>query len=291
MIEARRRKLPAMTPKTHFWSDLTTADFATLNTARAIAVLPVAATEQHGPHLPLSVDSDIASGVIAAALPHLAPDLPALFLPLQAVGFSPEHARFAGTLTLKAETLMRVWTEIGECVAASGVKKLVLFNAHGGQVGAMDLVARDLRARLGMLVYSVSWFNLPLFDEQGEDVSARFSADEHRFGIHAGEIETAMMLALKPERVRMDQAGYFRSASQARAADFPILGNGKSAKLGWQMQDYNAEGAVGNAGAATAENGHLLLNAAGRALAALLAEIDRLPADTLSDHTAFRPRA
>ena len=279
-----------MTSKSHLWSDLTTADFATLDTTRAIAVLPVAATEQHGPHLPLSVDTDIVDGVIAAALPHIAPDLSALFLPTQAVGFSPEHSRFAGTLTLKAETLLRLWTEIGECVAASGVKKLVLFNAHGGQVGAMDLVARDLRARLGMLVYSVSWFNLPLLDAQGSDVNARFSADEQRFGIHAGEIETAMMLALKPDRVRTEQAGYFRSASQARAADFPILGNGKSAKLGWQMQDYNAEGAVGNAGAATAENGRLLLDAGGRALAALLAEIDRLPTDTLSDHTAFKPR-
>lgn len=279
-----------MTHKTRFWSDLTTADFATLDTARAIAVLPVAATEQHGPHLPLSVDADIVNGVIAAALPHIAPGLPALFLPTQAVGFSPEHTRFAGTLTLKAETLMRVWTDIGECVAASGVNKLVLFNAHGGQVGAMDLVARDLRARLGMLVYSVSWFNLPLLDAQQSDVNARFSAEEHRFGIHAGEVETSMMLALKPALVRMDQAGYFRSASQARAADFPILGNGKSAKLGWQMQDYNAEGAVGNAGAATADKGRLLIDAAGRSLAALLAEIDRLPADTLSDHTAFRRR-
>lgn len=276
--------------KSHLWSDLTTADFATMDATRAIAVLPVAATEQHGPHLPMSVDTDIVNGVIAAALPHLTPDLPALFLPTQAVGFSPEHTRFAGTLTLKADTLMRVWTEIGECVAASGVKKLVLFNAHGGQVGALDLVARDLRARLGLLVYSVNWFSLPLHDAQGKDVNAMFSAEEHRFGIHAGEIETSMMLALSPDRVRMDQAGYFRSASQARAADFPILGNGKSAKLGWQMQDYNAEGAVGNAGAATADKGRALLDAAGRALAALLAEIDRLPADTLSDHTAFMPR-
>lgn len=277
-----------MTPKSYQWSDLTTADFAALDSARAIAVLPVAATEQHGPHLPLSVDTDLVNGVIAAALPHLAPGLPALFLPTQAVGFSPEHTRFAGTLTLRAETLMRVWTEIGEGVAASGVKKLVLFNAHGGQVGALDLVARDLRARLGMLVYSVSWFNLPLRDAQGADVSALFSSEEHRFGIHAGEIETSMMLALRPERVRMDQAEYFRSASQARAADFPILGNGRSAKLGWQMQDYNAEGAVGNASAANADKGHALLDAAGRALAALLAEIDRLPAHTLSDHTAFK---
>jgi creatinine amidohydrolase len=274
------------TPPRH-WSDLSTADFAALDKSRAIAVLPVAATEQHGPHLPLSVDTDLVNGVIAAALPHLSVDLPALFLPTQTVGFSPEHTRFPGTLTLKAETLIRVWTEIGECVAASGVNKLVLFNAHGGQVGAMDLVARDLRARLGMLVYSVNWFNLPLMDAQGKDVNALFSAEEHRFGIHAGEIETSMMLALKPEQVRLAQAEYFRSSSQARAADFPILGNGKSAKLGWMMQDYNPEGAVGNAGAASAEKGHAVLDAAGRSLAAMLAEVDRLPANTLQQRTAF----
>ena len=276
-----------MTAPARHWSDLSTADFSAIDTARAIAVLPVAATEQHGPHLPLSVDTDLVNGVIAAALPHIPHDLPALFLPTQAVGFSPEHTRFAGTLTLKAETLIRVWTELGECVAASGVKKLVLLNSHGGQVGALDLVARDLRARLGMLVYGVNWFHLPLVDAQGEDVNARFSAEEHRFGIHAGEIETAMMLALRPERVRMDKAEYFRSTSQGRAERFPILGNGKSAKLGWMMQDYNANGAVGNAASATAENGRALLDAAGRALAHLLGEIDRLPPDTLTQRTAF----
>ncbi|MDP3835205.1 MAG: creatininase family protein [Hydrogenophaga sp.] len=278
-----------MPAPTRFWSELSTADFAALDLARTIAVLPVAATEQHGPHLPLSVDTDIVNGVVQAALPHLAAGLPALFLPTQAVGFSPEHTRFAGTLTLKSETLLRVWTELGECVAASGVKKLVLFNAHGGQVGALDLVARDLRARLGMLVYSVNWFHLPLRDANGQDVNALFSAEEHRFGIHAGEIETSLMLALAPDRVRMPQAEYFRSTSQDRAQRFPILGNGKSAKLGWQMQDYNANGAVGNAGAATAQKGHAVLDAAGRALAQLLSEIDQLPPDTLTERTAYQP--
>jgi creatinine amidohydrolase len=278
-----------MPTPSRFWSALSTADFASLDLGRTIAVLPVAAIEQHGPHLPLSVDTDIVNGVVQAALPHLAADLPVLFLPTQAVGFSPEHTRFAGTLTLKSETLLRVWTELGECVAASGVKKLVLFNAHGGQVGALDLVARDLRARLGMLVYSVNWFHLPLRDEHGQDVNAMFSAEEHRFGIHAGEIETSLMLALAPDRVRMAQAEYFRSTSQERAQRFPILGNGKSAKLAWQMQDYNANGAVGNAGAATAEKGRVVLGAAGRALAQLLSEIDQLPPDTLTERTAYRP--
>jgi len=275
-----------MIPPSRFWAELSTADFDRLDRARAIAVLPVAATEQHGPHLPLSVDTDLVEGVIAAALPELAADLHVLFLPTQAVGLSPEHAHFPGTLTLRAETVIRLWTEIGESVAAAGVNKLVLFNAHGGQVSVMDIVARDLRARLGMLVYSVSWFNLPLRDAQGGDVNARFSAEEHRFGIHAGEIETSMMLALRPELVRMQQAQDFHSKARERAARFPILGNGRSAKLGWQMQDYHPAGAVGNAAAATAENGRALVEAAGRALARLLAEIDRLPPDTLSGRGA-----
>lgn len=273
------------TPR-RFWADLTTTDFAKLALERTIAVLPVAATEQHGPHLPLSVDTDLVDGVVVASLPHLPADLPVLFLPTQAVGFSPEHARFPGTLTLKTETIVRLWTDIAESVAASGVRKLVLFNAHGGQVSVMDLVARDLRARLDMLVYSVSWFNLPLRDANGQDVNALFSPEEHRFGVHAGDVETSMMRALRPEVVRMDAAQNFRSTSQDRAERFDILGNGRSAKLAWQMQDYNLHGAAGNAAAATAEKGQALLDAAGRALAQLLVEVDQLPPDTLRQQTA-----
>jgi creatinine amidohydrolase len=268
-----------------YWADHSTAHFQALQTsgriAQTIAVLPVGATEQHGPHLPLQVDSCIVDGVVAATLPHLAPDSSALFLPTQAVGFSPEHARFAGTLTLKAETLIRLWTDIGESVAATGVKKMVIFNAHGGQANFMDIVARDLRARLGMLVFSVNWYGLPLNGPQGEDVNALFSAEEHRFGIHAGDIETSLMLALAPAQVQMDQAQHFASTSQARAAQFGILGNGKTAKLAWQIQDYNAAGAVGNAAAATADKGAQVLQAAGRALAQLLDEVQRLPLSTV----------
>ncbi|HEY8907242.1 MAG TPA: creatininase family protein, partial [Rhodoferax sp.] len=142
--------------------------------------------------------------------------------------------------------------------------------------------------RLNMLVYSVSWFNLPLLDAQRQDVNAKFSAEEHRFGIHAGDIETSMMLALEPQHVAMDLAENFASTSQTRSQRLEILGNGKSAKLGWQMQDYNPAGAVGNAGAATADKGRAVVDAAGRALARLLAEMDRLPADTLRAQPVIR---
>jgi creatinine amidohydrolase len=266
----------APAPK-RFWADLSTAEFAGLDLARAIAVLPVAATEQHGPHLPLDVDTQLVDGVVQAALPHLPSALPVLFLPTQAVGLSPEHAGFAGTLTLKAATVIQLWTEIAESVAHTGVRKLVLLNSHGGQAGVLDIVGRDLRARLGLLVYGVSWFNLPL----GEAVDGLFSAEEHRFGIHGGDVETSMMLALAPHKVDMARARNFTSSSQQRALKFPILGNGRSAKLAWQTQDYNPAGAVGNAAAATADKGRAALQAAGRALAQLLAEMDALPADTL----------
>jgi creatinine amidohydrolase len=275
-------------PSSRLWADWSTRDFA-LRQAHGtidqiIAVLPVAATEQHGPHLPLCVDTALVDGVIAAALPHLPAHVTALFLPIQAVGLSPEHARFPGTLTLKAQTLISLWTDLAESVAASGVKKLVLLNSHGGQVGAMDIVARDVRARLNMLVYSVNWFDLPLQGPAQEDVRALFSAHEQRFGIHAGDMETSMMRVLAPDLVDMSLAQNFASSSEQRAQQFEILGNGKSAKLGWQMQDYNPCGAVGDAASATEHKGHALLDAAGRALARMLAEIHQLPLTTLVDN-------
>ena len=174
----------------------------------------------------------------APACRSLPADLPVLFLPTQQVGYSPEHSRFAGTLTLSSATVMASWMEIGECVALAGLKKLLLLNSHGGQVSLMDIVARELRTHYDLIVYSCSWWNLPL----GDAVNGLFSAEEHRFGVHGGEIETSMMLALRPQDVVMGQARDFKSSSQERAAAYPILGNGSSAKLGWQMQDYNAAG-------------------------------------------------
>jgi creatinine amidohydrolase len=264
-----------------FWADLKTTDFAALDPAQAVAVLPVAATEQHGPHLPLSVDQTLVDGVIAAALPALPASVPVLFLPTQAVGYSPEHTAFAGTLSLSWATTLATWVELGECVARAGVKKLLLLNSHGGQVSLMDIVARELRNRAGLIVYSCSWWNLPL----GAAGDA-FSADEHRFGVHAGAIETSLMLALRPERVDMAQARDFDSSSRQRAARYPLLGNGRSAKLGWAMQDYNTAGAAGDAAAATAARGQALLQAAGGQLALLLQELSALPLSTVASQPA-----
>jgi creatinine amidohydrolase len=185
-----------------------------------------------------------------------------------------EHTAFAGTLTLSAATLIQAWVDLGECVARTGIKKLVLLNSHGGNVSTMDIVGRELRARCGMTVALVNTFALPL----PASVEALFDADEQRFGVHGGDVETSMMLALHPERVDMRQAQNFASTSQQRARDYPVIGNGRSVKLVWAAQDLNPAGAAGNAAAATADKGRAVLDASGRALAELLAEFDSLPA-------------
>lgn len=259
-----------------YWADLATTDFAGLDPATTVAVLPLGATEQHGPHLPLAVDQCLVDGIVERALPLLPEAARVLVLPTQQVGYSPEHAQFAGTLTLPIETVIAAWVALGECVARAGVRKLLLFNAHGGQVSVMDIVARELRMRCNLIVYGANWWNLPL----GDTVNGLFSADEHRFGVHGGEIETSLMLALAADRVRMAQARDFPSSSRDRAARYAILGNGRSAKLGWAMQDYNAQGAAGNAANASAEKGRAVLDAAAQQLALLLQEIARLPLST-----------
>ncbi|WHZ09572.1 MAG: Creatinine amidohydrolase [Burkholderiaceae bacterium] len=283
-MATRRTSRPAARPafRSRYWADLCTRDFAQLDPERCVAVLPVAATEQHGPHLPLCVDQALVDGVIAAALPRLPAELPVLLLPTQAVGYSPEHQAYAGTLTLPAATVAATWIGLGQCVARAGVRKLLLFNAHGGQVSLMDIVARELRVGCNMLVYRSSWFDLPL----GAAVEKLISADEQRFGVHAGQVETSMMLALHPDWVDMGRARDFASSSRERAAKYPVLGNGKSAKLGWAMQDYNPQGAAGNAAAASAELGRTLLDSAGEQLARLLQELVDLPLSTLADGPA-----
>jgi creatinine amidohydrolase len=265
-----------------FWADLTSRHFSQLAASDAInqtvAVLPVAAIEQHGPHLPVSVDTTLVNGVIEAALQHLPDSLPVLFMPTQQVGKSNEHIRYPGTLTLSAQTLISVWMELGACVARAGIKKLVLFNSHGGQVSVMDIVARDLRTAHDLMVFSSNWYTLPL----GDEVMNLFTPEEHRFGIHAGDMETSMMLALREKYVAMAHVQHFHTQAEERAKKYPILGNGMSAKLGWQMQDYNPYGAAGDASIATSAKGHAVIDAAGLQLARLLHEISSLPLSTIS---------
>jgi creatinine amidohydrolase len=262
-----------MLPK-RFWQDMTAAEFRRADTRSWIAVLPVAAIEQHGPHLPVSTDTTIAEGEIRRVLELLPPEIPATFLPLQALGKSNEHIASPGTLTLSFETAARAWIEIGESVARAGVRKLVIVNSHGGNVPIVDVVCRELRVRLGMLAVQTSWSRFG----QPDGV---FPAREFLYGIHAGDVETSIMLHLAPDRVRMDLAEDFASTQLSFIQEFAHLrGHGQHA-FGWMAQDLNPAGAVGDAAAATAEKGALSLDHAARGFIELLADVDRFDVDRL----------
>ncbi len=255
--------------RSHYWQDLTTKEFETLDPERAVAVLPVGAVEQHGPHLPVSVDADINEGLIEATLQRLDADLPVLVLPAMPVGKSNEHIDFPGTLTLSADTLARLWFEIGESVFRAGVKKLVFFNSHGGQPQVMEIVMRDLRVKHGMLCVGLSWPAMGIPD--------LFTEAEGRYGIHGGTVETSMMLHLKPDLVQMDKARDFKTAMEEIEGRFEKLSYLGGVKIAWKTQDLNPDGACGDASTATAEAGRAVVEHVADGFATLLREVSSYP--------------
>lgn len=255
------------------WDELAWTDFASLP-RDAVAILPVAATEQHGPHLPLRVDAALNEAILARALELAPAELPLLALPMQAVGHSPEHARFPGTLTLRAETTLALWEDIGASVARAGVRKLVVFNSHGGQPQLVDILCTRLRAAHGMFAVAASWFRLHRHDP----AEAVLPEAERRWGIHAGAIETAMMRHLHPGQVREGGIGDFSPRWAAREGDFAQLAPHGDVGFGWETQDLGASGAVGDARLGDAELGGRIVAQAAAALAALLQEVHRFDA-------------
>jgi creatinine amidohydrolase len=255
---------------------MTSADFSALDVERTVAILPIGAIEQHGPHLPVVVDACINAMLLDRVLDAAPPELGITALPLQAVGKSNEHLAFPGTLTLTAETLTRVCIELGESVGRAGVRKFVLLNSHGGQPQIMDIVARELRVRHGMFVVNVAW-------QAVTGASDLFSADELRYGIHGGEVETSLMLHLRPDLVRMELAGNFVGLMHTMGDDYRWLTPEGRIGFGWQSQDLHPSGASGNASAATAEKGRILAERAVANMIELLAEVARYPLANIID--------
>jgi creatinine amidohydrolase len=246
------------------WLGLTTQEFA----RSSIAVLPVAAVEQHGPHLPVGVDNYIAQAYLARVRALLPKSSPALFLPVQAVGASDEHRAFPGTLTLAPETALRAFIEIGESVHRAGIGKLIIINSHGGNIALIDLAARQLRVRHNMLAVHTSWgrFGYP---------AELFGEAERTHGIHGGEIETSIMLAAYPDLVRRERVADFKPTTYAMERDYGYLRADFPAGFGWMTQDLHASGAVGDASRATAEKGEAALAHGAHAFLALLRDVEK----------------
>lgn len=259
-----------------YWQNLTTRDFSAVDAERTIAVLPVAAVEQHGPHLPLETDALINDGIIKATLERLPRSPAVLFLPAQSVGTSAEHADFPGTLSVDAETLLRVWLDIGASVARAGVRKLVIFNTHGGQKALVDLAALRLRIAHDLLVVRANYFSFGAPE-------GLFPAAEWQHGLHGGEIETSLVLHLAPNLVRREALENFTGLSTELARENDLFGAEKPVGFGWKAQDLHPAGVCGNAAAADAKRGALYLEHLAKRFAVLLAEIADTPLGVISN--------
>lgn len=225
------------------WADYRYSEFAGLDPERVVAILPTAAIEQHGPHLPVGVDTMIAQGMLDEVRRVCPADLDIRILPIQSVGKSNEHLWAGGTLTLSAETALKAWVEIGLSVARAGVRKIVIVNSHGGNLDLISILSRELRVQAGMLAVKCQWGNFG----HPQDM---YTDHEKQFGIHGGDVETSLMLHFRPELVDMALAADNRSA--AETALIPPVG---PISAGWIASDLSDAGVVGDASIATTEKG------------------------------------
>jgi len=254
-----------------YWQDLTTRDFAALDPDRTVALLPLGSIEQHGPHLPVSTDATIAETMCVRAAARVPPNIPVLVMPTQSVGKSTEHLQYEGTLTHSAETLLQAWLEIGDSVARAGLRKLVFFNGHGGQPQIMEICCRELRIRHDMLCVGTGGGSF------GPPAAADIPADERRFGIHAGLVETSIMLHIAAARVQMEHAQDFPGLLAEVEQEYRWLRIIGSTYVGWQAQDLHPLGCSGDARLANAEIGRIYTDHITAGLAELLAEVSRYP--------------
>ncbi|WP_394687944.1 creatininase family protein [Hoeflea sp.] len=239
-----------------------------------IAVLPLGAHEQHGPHLPFETDALIAGAVAERLAKAAAPGIGLEVLPVETVGYSIEHMNVDGTQTLAFDEAINRWIGIaGEC-AERGIRRLMLLNAHGGNSPLLTIVATEARVRFNMLVVATSWtrFGVP---------NGAISPDDKAYDIHAGDIETSVMLALEPELVRQEAIRDFPSSQQEFAARFKHLRAYGPHAFGWKMSDLNPDGAAGKASQASAIKGEALLAHAVGGLCELLTDMAQFDPDDL----------
>lgn len=244
---------------------------------RSVAVLPLGATEQHGPHLPFETDTIIAEGVAARVASLLPVGLEVHFLPVEPVGYSIEHLDVAGTRTLTFDEAVRRWIGIGEACHRQGCRRFVMLNAHGGNSPLMTIVATELRVRFDMLAVATSWTR---FGYPPEIVSP----EEKALGIHGGFIETSVMLALRPDLVDMSKARNFTSMQAVYEREFSHLRAYGPHAFGWKMSDLSPDGVVGNAAAANAEAGEMILDRAAKGIIELLDDVSRFDLQMLGSN-------
>jgi creatinine amidohydrolase len=248
------------------FTDLTGPASASRLTADSVAVLPLGAIEQHGPHLPVCTDYTVAAATAEAAVAEAVTDTDVWLLPPLAFTKSDEHAWSSGTVWLSWDTLMRVLVDIGNSLAKSPVRRLTFLNGHGGNSALLQVASRELRRRFGLRTF-VLHPGVPV--DQG---GAGSGNTELGMGVHGGLGETSVMLHLRPDLVHMDLA--VRSVPE-QLAEYEHIGFGKAVSFGWLSDDFDTNGTIGDPTGATAELGKQSFEASVRRCAAALREIAR----------------
>lgn len=244
-----------------FLPRLTTGEIAALPKEDALIVLPIGAVEQHGPHLPVYTDTLLGEAFMAAAFANLPKDAPIWLLPSIGYGKSTEHAEYPGTITLSARTLMSVLEDVAASLARSGFKKLLLFNTHGGNADLLGMMAREIRISTGMAVFRLDPGAVGYADEFADD-------EEKACGIHGGDVETSLVMAVCPDWTRPELA--LREMPRfPRTAALSL----RAKSFAWTTKDISASGIAGDATKASAARGEAMLNKAGPLLAEALLEI------------------
>jgi creatinine amidohydrolase len=243
---------PAIPPERYF-PYLTWTDIATLpNKAKTIIIQPLGSIEQHGPHLPLIVDAAIAEGVLGRALQSLAADIPAYVLPTLYYGKSNEHWGFPGVISLSAATLLQTLKEIGTSLYQSGFRKWILLNSHGGQIQVLEIAARDIhQSHPDLQIFPFFTWRMP------HCAGDLLTPEEMTHGIHAGDAETSVMMALLPEWVHTDRLVCEFPQGVPKADE--LLSMEGSLPFAWLTKEVSRSGVMGDATVATPEKGETLL--------------------------------
>lgn len=254
-----------------FWENLVSMDLDALDRSKSVVLLPIAATEQHGPHLPLGTDAVILRGLLQAFQKEKTFDgQNVLIAPQLRIGKSNEHMGFCGTLTLTSKTLYDALDEIVGAMVQSGFKKIILTNSHGGNTDLLNLISRDLRIKYGVEVFVFDWW----FTDFWQDLLKDLKQSQSPYGVfHACELETSLMLYLQPSSVRMDRARDETPDAMFEGDQFVTLFG--PVNMGWKTKDVTGSGVIGSPTFATAEKGEKMLHYAVDKLAEIVAEILR----------------
>ena len=249
--------------RVRYFPDLTGPQVGQLLSDRSIVVQPLGAIEQHGPHLPLSTDSLVATAVAEATVAEVGDELDVWLLPTLEYTKSNEHAWSPGTVWLSATTLLAVLDDIGRCIATTPVKRLVFLNGHGGNSALLNVANRELRLAHGLMTF-LTHPGVP------PDQGGTSPADELGMGVHGGTDETSIMLHLAPHLVNMDLAE--RRVPETLAMNHYVRFGGRVG-FGWMSNDFFADGYIGDPTVATAELGKQLFEGAVRGFGEALREI------------------